>query len=89
MTGTLAKSKAGHDKDNLYIIMKEEAEYVYLADGRLKTVENPKKKSKKHIQLIKKYDTTVISNKLFNKESVSNEEVKRAIKLADKFLEES
>lgn len=34
MTGKLALSKAGHDKDKLYLIVKEEQDTVYLADGR-------------------------------------------------------
>ncbi|MDE7340924.1 MAG: KOW domain-containing RNA-binding protein [Lachnospiraceae bacterium] len=54
MTGMLASSKAGHDKNTVYVIIKEEMEYVYLADGRTKTLEKPKRKNKKHIQIIKK-----------------------------------
>lgn len=54
MTGMLASSKAGHDKNTVYVIIKEEMEYVYLADGRTKTLEVPKRKNKKHIQIIKK-----------------------------------
>lgn len=53
MTGMLASSKAGHDKNEVYVIIKEETEYVYLSDGRSKTLEKPKKKNKKHIQIIK------------------------------------
>ena len=49
----LVSSKAGHDKNNVYVIIKEETEYVYLVDGKLKTTEKPKKKNKKHIQIIK------------------------------------
>ena len=45
-----AVSKAGHDKDSIYVIIKEEADMVYLADGRHKPLEKPKKKNKKHIQ---------------------------------------
>ena len=44
MVGKFAKSKAGHDKDQIYVILKEDAEYVYLVDGKLKTIEKPKKK---------------------------------------------
>ena len=54
MVGMLATSRAGHDKDTTYVIIGEEKEYVYLADGRLKTVGQPKKKKKRHIQIIKK-----------------------------------
>ena len=52
MIGELATSKAGHDKDRLYMIVGEAGEWVYLCDGRLRGVEHPKKKKKKHIQII-------------------------------------
>ncbi len=52
MIGELATSKAGHDKGRLYMIVGEEGECVYLCDGRLRGVEHPKKKKKKHIQII-------------------------------------
>lgn len=52
MIGELATSKAGHDKDRLYMIVGEEGECVYLCDGRVRGVEHPKKKKKKHIQII-------------------------------------
>ena len=52
MLGEFATSKAGHDKDRLYMIVGEEEEWVYLCDGRLRGVEHPKKKKKKHIQII-------------------------------------
>ena len=52
MIGELATSKAGHDKDRLYMIVGEEGECVYLCDGRLRGVEHPKKKKKKNIQII-------------------------------------
>ena len=52
MIGELATSKAGHDKDRLYMIVGEEGDCVYLCDGRLRSVEHPKKKKKKHIQII-------------------------------------
>lgn len=54
MTGMLAASKAGHDKSEIYVIIKEETEYIYLVDGKTRTLEKPKKKNKKHIQVIKK-----------------------------------
>lgn len=57
--GMLAKSKAGHDKDTVYVIYKLDEAYVYLVDGKLKTIGKPKKKKYKHIQIInKKYDIT-------------------------------
>ena len=54
MIGMLAVSRAGHDSKTTYVIIGEDSEYVYLADGRIRTVDRPKKKNKKHIQIIKK-----------------------------------
>ena len=61
--GMLAKSKAGHDKDKIYVIIDTDETYVYLSDGVLKKIENPKKKKKKHVQPIcKSHDLTGIDN---------------------------
>lgn len=79
MKGMFATSKAGHDKGKLYIIIKEEEEYVYLTDGRLRPVDMPKKKKKKHIQLIKKINPNIYITIEENRQ-ISNEEVKRALK---------
>ena len=75
----LAISRSGHDKDSIYVIVKEEANMVYLADGNLKPLEKPKKKNRKHIQIIKKLPKEI--TEVFTQENFRNEEIKRAIKL--------
>jgi len=50
--GMLARSKAGHDAGRIYVIIDTDGAYVYLADGRIRTVSNPKKKKIRHIELI-------------------------------------
>ena len=52
MIGFLAYSLAGHDKDELYLIIEETKDSVYVADGAVRTLDKPKKKNKKHIQNI-------------------------------------
>ena len=79
-----AVSKAGHDKDSIYVIIKEEADSVHLADGRLKTIEKPKRKNRKHIQIIKKLPKEI--TEVFTQENFRNEEIKRAIKLYQKSI---
>lgn len=49
-TGMLARSAAGHDTGHLYVIIRSDDAYVYLADGKIRTVDRPKKKKKKHVQ---------------------------------------
>lgn len=75
--GMLAKSKAGHDKGHIYVILKEDNAYVYLVDGAIRRMENPKKKKKKHVQIIcEKHELSKIDDvgikrilKLFDKET--------------------
>lgn len=54
MLHNFAYSMAGHDKGSLYYIVAEDADYVSLCDGRLRTLDKPKRKKKKHIQI--RYD---------------------------------
>lgn len=54
MPGMFAASKAGHDKNRIYIVVSTADENIYVADGILKTVRHPKKKNRKHLQPILK-----------------------------------
>ena len=82
-TGMLAKSKAGHDKGQVYIIMDADDAYVYLAVGRIRTLDRMKKKKRKHIQpILREYDVTaaddaaikqILNN--FNKEKADQEDL--------------
>ena len=48
-----AKSMSGHDRNQYYLIIKKEDEFVYLVNGTTKPLIKPKKKNRKHIQIIK------------------------------------
>ena len=78
--GMLAKSLAGHDFGKLYVIIKVDSEYVYLVDGIIRTVDKPKRKKKKHVQVIREIQQTVV-DKIQNNQEIQNEEIKRIIKL--------
>lgn len=78
--GKLAFSKAGHDKDSIYVIIKFDQEYVYLVDGILKKLEKPKKKRIKHIQIINEIPAN-IAESLQTGKKVTDEDIKRAIKI--------
>ena len=54
--GEFAKSKAGHDKEEIFIIINKEEEYVYLVDGKSRILDKPKKKKIKHIKVINQID---------------------------------
>ncbi len=78
--GEIVISKAGHDKCEHFVILKSDSEYVYLVDGVFRTVDRPKKKNRKHVQIVHFQDVNLVK-KYANNEKVTNEEIKRAIKL--------
>ncbi len=81
MTGRFVTSKAGHDKDTLYVVVAEEGDFVYLSDGSLKKPDNPKKKRRKHIQPINAKVDEPLMTRLLAGEPVRPEEIKHAIRL--------
>lgn len=88
LLGMFALSRAGHDKGKVYIIIGEAGEYLYVADGQSRTVERPKRKNRKHIQVAKKGTSPELTGKLKESQPVSNEEIKYLIKTTFKFFEE-
>ena len=73
--GMLAKSKAGHDKGKIYIIYELDETYVYLVDGIIRKIENPKRKKRKHVQIIcEQHDVS----------GMDDVGIKRILKLFDK-----
>ena len=48
--GQIVFSKSGRDKGMAFIVLSTEGEYVYLADGKLRLISQPKKKKLKHVQ---------------------------------------
>lgn len=77
--GSFVSSKAGHDKGQIYIIIRETEEYIYLSDGNIRPLDKLKRKNKKHVQPINFLNES-ITQKLNRQETVRNEEIKRAIK---------
>ena len=73
--GMLAKSKAGHDKNQVYVIYDLDQTYVYLVDGKNRTLERPKKKKIKHVQIICEQE---------NLQGIDDVGIKRRLKLFDK-----
>ncbi|MCR4566910.1 MAG: RNA-binding protein [Pseudobutyrivibrio sp.] len=76
----LAKSKAGHDRNQVYVIIKQEDDYYILANGKTKTIAKPKKKKKIHLQLIKKIPSEVL-NEISGKEVLDDVLIKRILKV--------
>ena len=83
--GSFVTATAGHDSGKCYVIFEMDPEYVYLVDGRIRTLERPKKKKRIHIRMLPEIDQ-FLAEKVKLK-TVKNEEIKRAIKLLSKEVE--
>ena len=49
--GMVVCAAAGKEKDNFYIVTGMDGRFVYLADGKHRTLEKPKRKNVRHIRL--------------------------------------
>ena len=47
---SLIVSKAGRDKGQLFFVIDADEQYVYLADGKSRKLEKPKRKKRRHVQ---------------------------------------
>ena len=50
--GAMCTSLAGHDKGEVFVIIGETEEYVSLVNGASRPLAKPKRKKKKHTQII-------------------------------------
>lgn len=78
--GTMIKSMAGHDKDNILIIISKEDEYVYLVDGKRRTLEKPKKKKILHIEVTEVQSTEFVDE--VEKHTINDARIRKIIKNA-------
>lgn len=77
--GSFVYSTSGHDMGSYYVVVSCNSEYVYLVDGKIRTLDRPKKKNRKHIRRLNQFNEELASKIVEGK--VINEEIKRAIKL--------
>lgn len=47
--GMIVNSDAGHDKNRFYVVVKVDSEYAYIADGKRRKLEKPKRKNFCHL----------------------------------------
>ena len=79
LVGGFVLSTAGHDSGQYYVILRSVGEYAYLVDGKIRTLNRPKKKKRKHITVLEETDQALIEKII--QQTVKNEEIKRAIRL--------
>ena len=76
--GQIVFSKAGRDKDHFFVVIEIEKPYVALSDGKLRRLENLKKKKSKHMQVTSYIDEN-IKEKLESKNRLSNADIRKSL----------
>ena len=47
--GDAVRATAGHDREDLFLVLREEGDFLWLVDGKRRKLETPKKKRRKHV----------------------------------------
>ncbi len=69
---------AGRDKDGFFLVTAADEAFIYIADGRSRMVEKPKRKKRSHLKLAAKCEHPS-AVKLKGGGRVSNSEIRRAL----------
>lgn len=56
---SLIVSKAGRDKGQLFYVIDTDEQYVYLADGKSRKLEKPKRKKRKHVEQVPRTESRI------------------------------
>lgn len=76
--GDVVRSAAGHDKGLLFLVVKEEGDFLWLADGKSRKLEAPKKKRRKHV-VSAGFWTHPVAGRVKDGEPVLDSEIRRAL----------
>lgn len=74
----IVKSTAGRDEGDLFFVLDTQEEFLLLADGKRRRVENPKRKKRKHVSLVGE-SHSVVAEKIRSSEKVTNSEIRKAL----------
>lgn len=77
--GQIVYSKSGRDKNLPFIVISVEGDYLYLADGELRKLEQPKRKKIKHVQGTN-YVNIELKEKLETGSYIQNAELVKVLK---------
>ena len=77
--GQIVYSKSGRDKNMAFMVVSVEGDYLYLADGRLRKLEQPKRKKIKHVQGTNCINIE-LKQKLETESYIQNAELAKALK---------
>lgn len=80
--GDVVRSAAGHDAGGLFVVLDASDDtFVWIADGKTRTVEKPKKKKRKHLKAV-----SAAPMQLLSEARPINAEVRKYLKACEQNL---
>ena len=73
--GDVVLSTAGRDQGKLFYVIGTDPAYLFLANGKDRTLDRPKRKKRRHIQKVLRSDTNV-AQRLLSGDKVLNSELR-------------
>ena len=70
VTGMVVISSAGHDCGNLFVVSGADERYVYVADGKERKLDSPKRKNRRHIR---------VTDDIIPADSMSDKKLRKAL----------
>ncbi len=74
----LVEATAGREKGKPFYVLDTDGEYLFLADGKSRRVEAPKRKKRKHVRFLAETEGRV-AEKIRENERITNSELRKAI----------
>ncbi len=74
----VALSIAGRDKGRLFFVLDIEGEFAFIADGRIRHLEKPKKKKRKHLSYYSNTDSEV-KQRILNGGKITNSLLRKTL----------
>ena len=73
--GDLVLSKAGRDKEKIFLVIEVENGFAKIVDGKMRKVKTPKKKSIKHLQTVLSAKYYSVAEEIQKGEAVGNKRI--------------
>ena len=68
--GSIVRAKSGHDKGRFFLVLSTEGNYAFIADGKTRRLEKPKKKNILHL---------AATNIIYTGSAETNPQIKRIL----------
>ena len=86
--GDIVKAMTGRDKGKYFLVIFLDGDIAYIVDGKMRKVDNPKKKNIKHLKIVLSESQKVLAEKIQKGQTVGNKRIYLSIRTEIQKLQE-